>query len=162
NFRTARAVGAPAAASCARPWFLCSSVVPAARSVPAGNRPPFPDRLSPEAHWACSAPAPKGGDTAGEGRAPGAPSRAHAPFQEDPQSRPEGRLGSPYTPPLEDGVLVRAVHGWYRQRTRRAGSADGYSGSVTVISTLWLGPAHTGPATRTAATRVLRILIDMA
>jgi hypothetical protein len=30
-------------------------------------------------------------------------------------------------------VLVRAVLGWYRRRARRAGWADGQSGSVTVI-----------------------------
>jgi len=31
------------------------------------------------------------------------------------------------------GVFVRAVLGWYRRRARRAGFADGHSGSVTVI-----------------------------
>jgi hypothetical protein len=31
------------------------------------------------------------------------------------------------------GVFVRAVLGWYRQRARRAGWADGQSGAVTVI-----------------------------
>ena len=31
------------------------------------------------------------------------------------------------------GVFVRAVLGWYRRRARRAGWADGQSGSVTVI-----------------------------
>jgi hypothetical protein len=31
------------------------------------------------------------------------------------------------------GVFVRAVPGWYRRRARRAGWADGHSGSVTVI-----------------------------
>jgi hypothetical protein len=31
------------------------------------------------------------------------------------------------------GVFVRAVLGWYRRRARRAGWADGHSGSVTVI-----------------------------
>ena len=29
------------------------------------------------------------------------------------------------------GVFVRAVLGWYRRRARRAGWADGHSGSVT-------------------------------
>jgi Putative transposase len=31
------------------------------------------------------------------------------------------------------GVLVRAVLGWYRRRARRAGIADGRSGTVTVV-----------------------------
>ena len=31
------------------------------------------------------------------------------------------------------GIFVRAVRGWYRRRARRAGWADGHSGSVTVI-----------------------------
>jgi ribosomal protein S27E len=31
------------------------------------------------------------------------------------------------------GILVRAVLGWYRRRARRAGIADGRSGTVTVV-----------------------------
>ena len=36
-------------------------------------------------------------------------------------------------------VFVRAVLGWYRRRARRAGWADGHSGSVTVDPTVWPG-----------------------